>query len=98
MGIPVTDRRGGATLAHRLGVDPHMIQMICDWSSEAYWDCFDPTTPEDRVYLPVAMTRWRAHLGLSGVFRQRPMSRCGLADREVGVSSWFAVHASASKA
>jgi hypothetical protein len=29
-------RRGGSTYAHRLGVDPILIQRMCDWRSNAY--------------------------------------------------------------
>jgi hypothetical protein len=29
-------RRGGASLAARSGVAPHLIQLLADWESEAY--------------------------------------------------------------
>jgi hypothetical protein len=44
--------------------------------------------------LPVAMTSLCAQLN-ERVCELRPMSGCGRADRQVGVSSRFAVHASA---
>mmetsp|Transcript_30756 Transcript_30756/g.51771 ORF Transcript_30756/g.51771 Transcript_30756/m.51771 type:complete len:230 (+) Transcript_30756:360-1049(+) len=56
-------RRGGATLAHRLGIDPLLIKRMGDWSSDAYMDYIDPNTPEGMVTLPVAMTRLCAQLG-----------------------------------
>jgi hypothetical protein len=56
-------RRGGATLAHRLGIDPLLIKRMDDWSSDAYMDYIDPHTPEGLVSLPVAMTSLCAQLG-----------------------------------
>jgi len=56
-------RRGGATLAHRLGIDPLLIKRMGDWSSDAYMDYVDPHTPEGLVSLPVAMTSLCAQLG-----------------------------------
>jgi hypothetical protein len=57
-------RRGGATLAHRLGIDPLLIKRMGDWSSDAYMDYIDlHTPPEGLVSLPVAMTSLCAQLG-----------------------------------
>lgn len=56
-------RRGGATFAHRLGVDPLLIKRMGDWRSEAYMRYIDPYTPEGLVSLPVAMSRACAALG-----------------------------------
>ena len=56
-------RRGGATFAHRLGVDPLLIKRMGDWSSDAYMLYVDPHTPEGLVSLPVAMSRACAALG-----------------------------------
>jgi len=56
-------RRRGATLAHRLGIDPLLIERMGDWSSDAYMDYVDPHTPEGLVSLPVAMTSLCAQLG-----------------------------------
>ena len=39
-------RRGGATLAHRLGIDPFLIKRMGDLSPDAYMDYVDPHTPE----------------------------------------------------
>jgi hypothetical protein len=94
VGIQVIVRRGGATLAQRLGIDP---LWMGDWSSDEYMDYIDPHTPEGLVSLPVAMTRLCAQLG-KRVCRLRPMSGWGDRRKTIGVSSWFAVHASASKA
>jgi hypothetical protein len=55
--------RGGATLAHRLGIDPLSIKRMGDWSSDACMDYIDPHTSEGPVSLPVAMTRLCAQLG-----------------------------------
>ena len=56
-------RRGGATFAHRLGVDPLLIKRMGDWSTDAYMLYVDPHTPEGLVSLPVAMSRACAALG-----------------------------------
>ena len=56
-------RRGGATFAHRLGVDPMLIKRMGDWSSDAYMGYINPHTPEGLVSLPAAMTRACARLG-----------------------------------
>ena len=56
-------RRGGATFAHRLGVDPLLIKRMGDWSSDAYMLYVDPHTPGGLVSLPVAMSRACAALG-----------------------------------
>jgi len=56
-------RRGGATFAHRMGMDPMLIKRLGDWASEAYQGYIDPHTPEGLVSLPVAMARACAALG-----------------------------------
>jgi hypothetical protein len=45
-------RRGGATFAHRLGVDPLLIKHMGDWRSDAYMRYIDRNTPEGLVRLP----------------------------------------------
>ena len=37
-------RRGGATFAHRLGMDPMLIKRMGDWASEAYQRYIDTLT------------------------------------------------------
>jgi hypothetical protein len=56
-------RRGGATYAHRLGVDPMLIKRMGDWRSDAYMLYIDHHTPEGLVCLPAAMTQSCAALG-----------------------------------
>jgi len=56
-------RRGGATYAHRLGVDPMLIKRMSDWRSDAYMLYIDRHTPEGLVCLPAAMTQSCAALG-----------------------------------
>ena len=56
-------RRGGATYAHRLGIDPLLIKRMGDWLSDAYMVYVDPNTPEGLVALPAAMIRACALLG-----------------------------------
>jgi hypothetical protein len=58
-------RRGVATYAHRLGVDPMLIKRkMGDWRSDAYMLYIDHHTPEGLVcLLPVAMTQSCAALG-----------------------------------
>ena len=60
-------RRGGATFAHRLGVDPLLIKRMGDWRSDAYMLYVDPHTPEGLVSLPVSMARACADLGYAMV-------------------------------
>jgi len=45
-------RRGGATFAHRLGVDPLLIKRMGDWRSDAYMGYVAHHTPEGLVRLP----------------------------------------------
>jgi len=45
-------RRGGATFAHRLGVDPLLIKRMGDWRSDAYMRYIDHNTPEGLARLP----------------------------------------------
>ena len=56
-------RRGGATFAHRLGVDPLLIKLMGDWRSEAYMDYIDPHIPEGLVRLPLALATACARYG-----------------------------------
>ena len=56
-------RRGDATYAHRLGVDPMLIKRMGDWRSDAYMLYIDHHTPEGLVCLPAAMTQSCAALG-----------------------------------
>jgi len=56
-------RRGGATYAHRLGVDPMLIKRMSDWRSDAYMLYIDRHTPEGLGCLPAAMTQSCAALG-----------------------------------
>ena len=56
-------RRGGATFAHRLGVDPMLIKRMGDWRSDAYMLYIDHNTPEGMVCLPAAMSQACAGLG-----------------------------------
>ena len=45
-------RRGGATFAHRLGVDPLLIKRMGDWQTDAYMGYVVHHTPEGLVRLP----------------------------------------------
>jgi hypothetical protein len=44
-------RRGGATFAHRLGIDPLLIKRMGDWRSDAYMGYMAHHTPEGLVRL-----------------------------------------------
>jgi hypothetical protein len=48
-------RRGGATFAFRLGVDPLLIKRMGDWLSDAYMRYIEHNTPEGLVRLPLAL-------------------------------------------
>jgi hypothetical protein len=64
-------RRGGATFAHRLGVDPLLIKRMGDWRSDAYMRYIDHNTPEGRPGPPAANPR-------SGLLRLRVSAKvCG---------------------
>ena len=45
-------RRGGATFAFRLGMDPLLIKRMGDWMSDAYMGYIEHHTPEGLVCLP----------------------------------------------
>ena len=49
-------RRGGATFAFNLGVDPNLIKLQGDWVSDAYL-IYDETTDKRRLELPRAMAQ-----------------------------------------
>jgi len=55
-------RRGGATFAHRLGVDPLLIKIMGDWSSDAFMSYIDKYSPENLVRLPLVLAAACAHL------------------------------------
>jgi len=64
-------RRGGATFAHRLGVDPLLIKRMGDWRSDAYRRYIDHNTPEGGPGPPAANPR-------SGLLRLRVSAKvCG---------------------
>jgi hypothetical protein len=45
-------RRGGATFAFRMGMDPLLIKRMGDWMSDAYMGYIEHHTPEGLVRLP----------------------------------------------
>jgi hypothetical protein len=47
-------QRGGATFARRIGVPPLLIELMGNWSSDAYMACIVHVTPEDLARLPQA--------------------------------------------
>lgn len=49
-------RRGGATFAHWLGVDPLLIKRMSDWRSDAYMRHVGQQNPEGLVRLPQTLT------------------------------------------
>jgi hypothetical protein len=49
--------RGGATFAHRMSVCPLLIKLMGDWSSDAYIEYINHTTPADLARLPRALAK-----------------------------------------
>ena len=55
-------RRGGATFAHRLSVDPLLNKIMGDWSSDAFMAYIDKYSPENMVRLPLVLAAACARL------------------------------------
>lgn len=55
-------RRGGATFAHNLGVDPALIKFVGDWQSDAFLAYIDKYSAESLVSLPLVLAAACARL------------------------------------